>query len=433
MSANHWFRKGEDILRALKNRQRASDTGDRSPPLRILSLDGGGIRGYSSLLMLQEIMRQAGNSLPQSMDIVLGTSTGGLIALTLNRLRSVWIDALCIHQSDAWERHSQVLKMMEMFMQSGENSLDCSHFRPWKPGSLYPRDPDHDPLSRGPTHWKSSHHPIPPTPWNTGAPWPGKDSPIPSIDGKGSYYSYPQAPDLAWNYGSLSTPDSTSGRNYANYASVAPSHRPNIACASDQTTFGKIQSRCGLCHVNFDTRSSLDHHFRSHQRRGQQTYADVVRRYPTHKTCEERFLFKKDLKRHMASHNAELHCCEGCNDGFSGKNHLKRHMTTRHAGQLSKKFDACRILRIPLGSCATIFTGTGMPTMLITKSAVKDMSRVSLLFNSPVPLDLPSRTQDTQIALRENLIPTTATCALIPRTRRINESLDNEDTGIVCS
>ena len=64
---------------------------------RLLSLDGGGVRGLSSLLILREIMeeirRQSGaeeTPLPcQYFDLIGGTSTGGLIAVMLGRLRMV--------------------------------------------------------------------------------------------------------------------------------------------------------------------------------------------------------------------------------------------------------------------------------------------------------------------------------------------------------
>jgi patatin-like phospholipase/acyl hydrolase len=72
-------------------------------PMRILSLDGGGVRGISSLYILKELMVQASlqlaadkpnepRSIPrpcQVFDIICGTSTGGLIALMLGRLEMV--------------------------------------------------------------------------------------------------------------------------------------------------------------------------------------------------------------------------------------------------------------------------------------------------------------------------------------------------------
>ena len=73
-------------------------------PLRILSLDGGGIRGISSLYILKEVMRQIARDYEaehpaapelsprpfEYFDLICGTSTGGLIALMLGRLRMVW-------------------------------------------------------------------------------------------------------------------------------------------------------------------------------------------------------------------------------------------------------------------------------------------------------------------------------------------------------
>jgi patatin-like phospholipase/acyl hydrolase len=77
---------------------------DRERPLRILSLDGGGIRGISSLYILKQVMAQiernrracnmqslsASSLRPHEIfDLICGTSTGGLIALMLGRLEMV--------------------------------------------------------------------------------------------------------------------------------------------------------------------------------------------------------------------------------------------------------------------------------------------------------------------------------------------------------
>jgi Patatin-like phospholipase len=88
--------------------------------LRILSLDGGGVRGLSSLYMLKELMAQAARQKahdqptePNSVlhpceifDLICGTSTGGLIALMLGRLemvpfseRPLTLDRRRLHQS----------------------------------------------------------------------------------------------------------------------------------------------------------------------------------------------------------------------------------------------------------------------------------------------------------------------------------------------
>jgi patatin-like phospholipase/acyl hydrolase len=74
------------------------DSTPRMP--RILSLDGGGVRGLSSLLILQNLMKEVRrvknldhDPLPcQYFDLMGGTSTGGLIAIMLGRLHMVYTD-----------------------------------------------------------------------------------------------------------------------------------------------------------------------------------------------------------------------------------------------------------------------------------------------------------------------------------------------------
>ncbi|KAL1993077.1 hypothetical protein VTN49DRAFT_3834 [Thermomyces lanuginosus] len=64
-------------------------------PLKILSLDGGGIRGLSSLLILEDIMekirdKNGHDSVPRPceyFDLIGGTGTGGIIAIMLGRLQ----------------------------------------------------------------------------------------------------------------------------------------------------------------------------------------------------------------------------------------------------------------------------------------------------------------------------------------------------------
>ncbi|KAI0472712.1 acyl transferase/acyl hydrolase/lysophospholipase [Xylariaceae sp. FL0804] len=72
----------------------------KGPPLRILSLDGGGVRGYSMLIIIQELMHRTyveiegraprREQIPKPcdhFDLIVGTGTGGLIAIMLGRLR----------------------------------------------------------------------------------------------------------------------------------------------------------------------------------------------------------------------------------------------------------------------------------------------------------------------------------------------------------
>ena len=56
------------------------------PPYRILSLDGGGIRGIVPLVLMQRLSEEAGlGGWLDSADLLAGTSTGGLTALGLAR------------------------------------------------------------------------------------------------------------------------------------------------------------------------------------------------------------------------------------------------------------------------------------------------------------------------------------------------------------
>ncbi|KAF8538287.1 acyl transferase/acyl hydrolase/lysophospholipase [Trichophaea hybrida] len=77
-------------------------TPPQEPGLRLLSLDGGGIRGVSELVILHELMSRLQDKLNlselprpyQYFDIIGGTSTGGLIAIMLGRLRMSTDEAL---------------------------------------------------------------------------------------------------------------------------------------------------------------------------------------------------------------------------------------------------------------------------------------------------------------------------------------------------
>ncbi|KAJ6030963.1 tetratricopeptide repeat domain-containing protein [Penicillium canescens] len=89
-------------------------------PLRVLSLDGGGVRGLSSLLILRRIMYniQPTDDLYRIIkpydvfDMICGTSTGGLIAIMLGRLRmgiQETIDAYLSLAKDVFQEKPQSL------------------------------------------------------------------------------------------------------------------------------------------------------------------------------------------------------------------------------------------------------------------------------------------------------------------------------------
>ena len=53
------------------------------PGMRVLSIDGGGIRGLIPAIVLTEIERRAGRRVCEMFDLIAGTSTGGILACAL--------------------------------------------------------------------------------------------------------------------------------------------------------------------------------------------------------------------------------------------------------------------------------------------------------------------------------------------------------------
>jgi patatin-like phospholipase/acyl hydrolase len=53
--------------------------------VRVLAIDGGGIRGLIPALVLAEIERRTGRRIAQLVDLIAGTSTGGILACALSR------------------------------------------------------------------------------------------------------------------------------------------------------------------------------------------------------------------------------------------------------------------------------------------------------------------------------------------------------------
>jgi len=63
--------------------------GEAPKPCRILSLDGGGAKGFYSLGVLREIEGLVGKRLHEAFDLVFGTSTGAIIAALISQGYSV--------------------------------------------------------------------------------------------------------------------------------------------------------------------------------------------------------------------------------------------------------------------------------------------------------------------------------------------------------
>jgi len=79
------------------------------PKYRVLCIDGGGIRGLVTTVLLQRILAQPGlNSFLDSIDLVAGTSTGGLLALgiasqlDIAEIRTIYVDKGPEIFDDSW-------------------------------------------------------------------------------------------------------------------------------------------------------------------------------------------------------------------------------------------------------------------------------------------------------------------------------------------
>jgi len=51
--------------------------------LRILSMDGGGMKGLATVQMLKQIEQGTGKRIHELFDLICGTSTGGMLAIAL--------------------------------------------------------------------------------------------------------------------------------------------------------------------------------------------------------------------------------------------------------------------------------------------------------------------------------------------------------------
>src|SRR4051812_11008938 len=71
--------------------------------LRLLSLDGGGVRGLSTLFILKHLMELIDPENPprpcEYFDLIGGTSTGGLIAIVLGRLGMTVDECIAVYKS----------------------------------------------------------------------------------------------------------------------------------------------------------------------------------------------------------------------------------------------------------------------------------------------------------------------------------------------
>ena len=84
------------------------------PRMKVLSIDGGGIRGLIPALVLAEIERRTGRRTAEMFDLIAGTSTGGILACGLTR-----------RGEDGQPMHSAE-ELAELYMSEGPKIFDRS-------------------------------------------------------------------------------------------------------------------------------------------------------------------------------------------------------------------------------------------------------------------------------------------------------------------
>jgi len=89
--------------------------GSSEQPLRVLSLDGGGIRGLSSLMILAKIMERVATEKGEESKpcdyfrCITGAGIGGVLALLLGRLKLTVSQCM----SEYWKMSSLILRRQE--------------------------------------------------------------------------------------------------------------------------------------------------------------------------------------------------------------------------------------------------------------------------------------------------------------------------------
>jgi len=84
---------------------------------KILSIDGGGIRGIIPSMILNEIEKNTGKKISKIFDLIAGTSTGGILAL-----------GLCKPDSQGEPQYSAE-NMMELYEKDGQKIFHRSFWR----------------------------------------------------------------------------------------------------------------------------------------------------------------------------------------------------------------------------------------------------------------------------------------------------------------
>ena len=88
----------------------------QQPIRRVLSIDGGGIRGIIPALVIAHLERKTGKPAGELFDLIVGTSTGGILALGLAQMKGQPLLA-----ASAWWRFMSVMATRYLSSRCGVN------------------------------------------------------------------------------------------------------------------------------------------------------------------------------------------------------------------------------------------------------------------------------------------------------------------------
>jgi uncharacterized protein len=103
-------------------------------PIRILSIDGGGIRGILPAMVLAELEKQTQKPVSQLFDLIAGTSTGGILGLGLTKPNAEGLPAYSAQQ------------MIDLYLQEGPRIFQANWWHGLQSlgnltGPKYPAEP----------------------------------------------------------------------------------------------------------------------------------------------------------------------------------------------------------------------------------------------------------------------------------------------------
>lgn len=167
---------GEIAVTATATSERPSAAREKKPlsdPFRVLAMDGGGIYGLFTVLMLKELCKQNPNFLKgDDVDLFAGTSAGALIALALagtqnprdlilsGRLETIFADKRLYSRHAGVGMLTSALGLTSWTGRKNVEALFKEHFGDWKMGDLYHKvlvstfDMYGDPDEEGGQKWK---------------------------------------------------------------------------------------------------------------------------------------------------------------------------------------------------------------------------------------------------------------------------------------